>query len=162
MENCEEGVLVKEPLVKPLPTGQRVLDENRLLISSFCRLVKLSIKKKYKASHFSFYKNNFSFVASIVLFFLAQTSLVIYQYHNYSTQNELIIIARCCGILINFNSCLIILLVLKKSLTLIRNSRFCRHLLPIDDFLSFHKWLGFNLFVLSIVHTLAHSLNLCE
>ena len=111
----------------------------------------------------SCFRNNFSFVVAIFIYWLVQIWLVVFQYINYIDEtSKLIKLARCCGILLNFNSSLIILLVLRKLTTLLRNNYSTRLLLPLDDFIDYHKSIGIILMLLSLIHTLAHCLNLCK
>ncbi|XP_038057987.1 NADPH oxidase 5-like [Patiria miniata] len=69
--------------------------------------------------------------------------------------NWCIIVARGCGQCLNLNSSLILVLMLRQTLTYIRSTRVAR-LLPIDQHIIFHKTVGLIIAALSLVHSLAH------
>ena len=117
------------------------------------------LKKKTKYFHLVYYKKNLPFFVFILIYLILQAVLVFIQYELYRHSRWPIIIARLCGILLNFNSCFIILLVMRRLVTNIRNSIVGR-LLSMDEFILFHKWIGIFILVLSILHTIAHGINL--
>lgn len=108
----------------------------------------------------SFYRNNASFFLFILIYIIIQIILVAVQLSLYSSANGYVKLARVNGILISFNSSFTIFLVLRRVLTWIRNSNLGRRLLPLDDFIAFHKLIGVLLLVYSIIHTIAHCVNL--
>jgi amino acid transporter len=122
---------------------------------------KAKIFKKRKFMRASFYRNNLPFFFTIFSYILIQIGLVILQLYFYSNVVDSVKVARVGGILLNFNSCLIILLVLRRSTTWLRSSEFGRKFLAIDEFLNFHKFIGFFLVFLSIIHTFGHCIHLC-
>ena len=63
-----------------------------------------------------------------------------------------------CGACINLNGALIVLTMARRSLTFARRTPLLR-LLPLDDSVAIHRWLGGWLLVLSLVHTLSHAAN---
>ena len=73
-------------------------------------------------------------------------------------QNELVQLARGCGACINLNGALIALTMARRSLTFARRVPLLR-LLPLDDSVAIHRWLGGWLFALALVHTAAHGAN---
>ncbi|HEX6271672.1 MAG TPA: ferric reductase-like transmembrane domain-containing protein, partial [Polyangiaceae bacterium] len=73
-------------------------------------------------------------------------------------QNELVQLARGCGACINLNGALIALTMARRSLTFARRTPLLR-LLPLDDSVAIHRWLGGWLFALALVHTAAHGAN---
>lgn len=119
-------------------------------------------KTKSKYFRMSYYRNNLSFFLTFLVYLLIQIGLALLQYYLYIESNVAVRIARIGGILINFNSVLVILLVLRRLTTWIRNSAIGRNYLPIDDSIKFHKFVGLFIFVLSLVHTAAHCVNLCK
>ena len=80
-------------------------------------------------------------------------------YLNYSDQAIFVIIARINGQSLNFNCSLILVLVLRKHFTWLR-SKGSVSFLPIDDFIDIHKKIGIVILVETILHTLAHLINL--
>jgi hypothetical protein len=125
---------------------------------SFCFKCKQS---KYLSSNF--YKNNVSFLLSIVIYILLSIFFVLIQLLAlFPKVPWYLAIARAAGILIDFNSCLIILLVLRRLHTWLRNTVFGNKFSVIDDFSIFHKVIGIWLFILIIVHTIGQIINYCK
>jgi hypothetical protein len=122
-------------------------------------LRKLSNNSKY--TRCSFYRNNLSFFVLILCYLILNAILTVVQCQIYVEQNKAVIVARVGGILLDFNSAVIILLVMRRLVTWLRNSLFGRYL-PIDDFIKFHKFIGVFILVLSLMHTVAHCVNLCK
>jgi hypothetical protein len=133
-----------------------------------CHDHKNDVKKKKINSKFSkytrlsFYRNNLSFFAIIIFYIIISIILISVQLSYYSKYNWAVRIARTAGILLNFNCSLIILLVLRRLLTWLRNSFIGTNFLPLDDFIKFHKFIGFFIILISLIHTLAHAINLCK
>lgn len=71
----------------------------------------------------------------------------------------LVQVARGCGACLNFNGALILVPMLRYTLSWVRRRRLGR-LLPVDDSIEIHRIVGEVLFALAVVHTLAHGLNI--
>ena len=71
----------------------------------------------------------------------------------------LVLFARIGGMLLNFNCALVIVLMLKRTILLIRSNKFLRKLIPVDDHIDFHKIVGRVIAGLAILHTVAHMAN---
>lgn len=76
--------------------------------------------------------------------------------YNYT---PVVIVARIGGILLNFNCALIIVLMLRHTASYIRMNTFLRKWIPVDDHIGAHRFVGYVIIVLSIVHTIAHMAN---
>jgi hypothetical protein len=61
--------------------------------------------------------------------------------------------------LLNFNGALIIVLMLKRTILLLRTSILLRKLIPVDDHIDFHRVVGRVIAGLAIFHTIAHMAN---
>jgi hypothetical protein len=121
--------------------------------------------RKIKNSNYtkpSYYRNNISFYVTVFAYFVVQVVLVLIQMHIYSDVNWAVKMARAGGILLNFNSGLIVLLVLRRLVTWVRNSVIGRNYLPVDHFIKFHKYIGMLILLYSIIHTVGHCINLCK
>ena len=128
-----------------------------------CDLKSTCFHLKNKYTRFSFYRNNHAYFLTILFYVLIQVFFVLLQLLVlHPNVNVYVKFARAGGILLNFNSCLIILLVLRRTNTLLRNSIIGRHYPVLDEFLKFHKIIGFWILFLSIMHTVAHAINLCK
>lgn len=118
--------------------------------------------KKSKYTKLSYYRNNLSFHLTVLVYFLVQAVLVLIQMRIYKHVNPALKAARAGGILLDFNSGLIVFLVLRRFVTWLRNSFVGRHYLPVDHFIKFHKIIGVLLLVYSIIHIAGHMVNLCK
>jgi hypothetical protein len=116
----------------------------------------------WKYSNASFYMNNLNFIVFMTAYFLIQVGLVGYQINYYINSGVWMIMARSFGILLSFNMVLMILLVARKTLTFLRNTRIGQMCLPFDQFTSLHKYIGFFILFLSVLHTFAHGFDLCN
>lgn len=80
-------------------------------------------------------------------------------YLSYRNENLFVIIARICGNSLNFNCSFILVLVLRKHLTWLRSTS-AATFLPLDDSIEIHKIIGIVILVESLIHTIAHFINL--
>ena len=78
-----------------------------------------------------------------------------YAAYIYREYNGFVIAARVCGLPLNFNCILILILMLRKTLTLLR-ATYISQFLPLDHNILFHKNVGVFIGVLSGIHTGAH------
>lgn len=117
--------------------------------------------KKSKFCRISYYQDNLFFFLTVILYLLIQIGLALLQFFLYIESNWAIRIARVSAILIYFNTDLVILLALRRFNTWIRNSIIGRYYLPIDKTIKYHKFCGFIILVLIMVHMIAHCINLC-
>ena len=125
--------------------------------------IKSKLLKKRQYTRFSFYRNNISYFITIGIYILLSIFFVLLQLLVlYPKLNVWLCFARGCGILLDFNSVLIILLVLRNCNTWLRNSVIGRNYLVLDESLNFHKTIGFIILFLGFVHTMAHAVNLCK
>jgi hypothetical protein len=128
----------------------------------FMRIWYKFFDKQSKFRQSSYYKNNLSWLFAILIYMIVQIVLVTVQWILYKDSNIFLITARLAGILLNFNSCLIIVIVLRRLWTWMRSTIVGRMFLPIDEFINFHKRLGVWILILSLIHTFAHCINLCK
>lgn len=61
--------------------------------------------------------------------------------------------------LLNFNCAFIIVLMLKRTILIIRTITILRKLIPVDDHIDFHRVVGRVITGLAILHTIAHMAN---
>jgi len=78
-----------------------------------------------------------------------------YAAYKYRESNGFVIAARFCGLPLNFNCILILILMLRKTLTFLR-ATYISQFLPLDHNILFHKNVGVVIGVLSGIHTGAH------
>ncbi|CAF1628659.1 unnamed protein product, partial [Rotaria magnacalcarata] len=107
-------------------------------------------------------KKNLSRIIMLIIYLLINHGLVIYVIYYRTIKVKLnvpIVFARICGMLLNFNCTFIIVLMLKQTIRIIRSNKFLRKGIPVDDHIDFHKVVGRIIVVLSILHTIAHVVN---
>ena len=95
------------------------------------------------------------------IYILISFATAITAYCNYKDEQILVIIARICGNSLNFNCALVLGLVLRKHFTWLR-TKGAGSFLPLDDYIELHKIVGFVIVVETIVHTIAHLINLYD
>ncbi len=107
-------------------------------------------------------KNNRSYVVVILLYILLNVGLSLYVVIYRSVvlkSNVFIVFARICGMLLNLNCSLILILMLKQTILLIRSKKHLRQWIPVDSYVDFHKLLGLFIGILSFIHSVAHMIN---
>ena len=109
----------------------------------------------------SWIKNNISLVIALSMYVSVNLALMIYVLVIRWDSNTATKFARIPGMLLNFNGSLIYFLVLKRMITWWRNSFLGRNLYFLDEVLQFHKFIGFFILFLSIIHSFGHFFNLC-
>lgn len=117
---------------------------------------------RIKTSRFlslTYYKFHASYYLLLIIYILVSIALAIIQYFHYEREYFLVILTRICGMLLNFNCGLIILLVLRHLQTLLRNFTVIRNNIPFDSFISLHKACATVIIILSFCHTIIHCIN---
>jgi hypothetical protein len=97
-----------------------------------------------------------------ILYILVNIGLTLYVIIYRSITNKdgvFLVFARVGGILLNFNSVLIVVLMLKQTILYIRSNRVLRRCIPVDEHIDFHKFVGRFMTALAILHTIAHIIN---
>ncbi|XP_063437585.1 NADPH oxidase 5-like isoform X2 [Mytilus trossulus] len=103
----------------------------------------------------NYFANNLRKVLFYVWYAVVNIVLMGYAGYLYSEENGFLITARVCGLPLNFNCMLILILMMRKSLTYLRLT-FWNNFLPLDHNILFHKRVGIIIFILAIIHTGAH------
>jgi hypothetical protein len=102
-------------------------------------------------------KNNANRLAFRILYILSLISLIIYRVISLKDHYTVWqIIARVGGILINFNFAVSIFLMLKQLMTIIRRTYFLRLIIPVDDHIDAHRFIGKVLAISTIIHIIGH------
>lgn len=124
-------------------------------MSKFCTGVYFQNKKRL-LFFFTLY-----FLLNIAIFGIPAYSLRGIMNLNGSHPNWFYIMARGNGRVLNFNSSLILLLVLRYVITKLRELGL-GFVLPLDENIYIHKVIGVVIFIQSLVHTVMHIFNFCE
>ncbi|KAK3851173.1 hypothetical protein Pcinc_042160 [Petrolisthes cinctipes] len=103
-------------------------------------------------------RNNASGLTFTGLFVCVNTVVFLTRAYQYSHTNLLEMGARACGQCLNLDCALLLLLILRRTVTRLRSS-FFGHFLPCDQHVHFHKMAGWTVFLLSILHTVFHIAN---
>ncbi|XP_041356089.1 NADPH oxidase 5-like isoform X2 [Gigantopelta aegis] len=114
---------------------------------------KASICKKYLSK--SFLLNNLSMVVVVLVYVSVNIALFVVGSWIYRTHNWYLVTARGCGMCLNFNCCLVLLLMMRLTLTFLRTT-FLAHVLPLDENIQLHKWVGVAILLFAAGHSLAH------
>jgi NADPH oxidase 5 len=97
----------------------------------------------------------------LVIYALANVALFGEALWRYRAQgaNVWVQLARGCGACLNFNGALVLVPMLRHTLTWVRRQRW-GHLLPVDDGIEIHRLVGEVMFGLALVHSAAHVVNI--
>lgn len=130
---------------------------------SCCASCSPSAIKKSRYMSLMYYKNNISFWILILIYVLLSIMFVLIQLLVlYPNTPWYVQMARAAGILIDFNSCLVILLVLRRLTSWARNTVLGARINALDDFISFHKVIGIWIGITSLIHTVGQIINMCK
>ncbi|CAF1361000.1 unnamed protein product [Rotaria magnacalcarata] len=124
----------------------------------FCNLKKSGEESQRKLSK-DYIRDNLSRIIIWILYILANISLVIWVciYRAYQQQLHVsLVLARIGGILLDFNSALMVTLMLKRTILILRSIEFIRKIIPLDDHIDFHKIIGRFIALLIILHASGH------
>ncbi|KAK8375994.1 hypothetical protein O3P69_008609 [Scylla paramamosain] len=103
-------------------------------------------------------RNNAPALVFTALFVGVNAAVFLARAYQYRHTNILEMGARACGQCLNLDCALLLLLILRRTVTRLRSS--CvGHMLPCDQHVHFHKMAGWTVFLLSILHTLFHIAN---
>jgi len=115
----------------------------------------------YRKLNREYIKNNVTSVIFFCTWLLINILLTIERIHLYYftlETNVSVTVARCCGQCLNFNCSFILLLMIRKTITLLRTLNLSEYL-PLDQHIYYHKLVGWAILVFSIVHTFGHGCN---
>ncbi|XP_060064891.1 NADPH oxidase 5-like [Ylistrum balloti] len=112
-------------------------------------------KRRTRYCTYAYIRNNLKKVVFLILYFLVSIGLGAYAAYNYRNSNGFIIVARICGMNLNFNCMFILVLMLRKSITYLLMTRVAKYL-PLEQNILFHKMVGWMIGFYSLFHTLAH------
>ncbi|KAH9528182.1 NADPH oxidase 5 [Dermatophagoides farinae] len=106
-------------------------------------------------------RNNFQSFFFTIIYIAITLSLFIYRFGQYADTTIALAIARASAIAIYGQSGLIIVLILRKSISYVRSFGLARYF-PLDHYVYFHKVTGWSIAFFSLVHTLAHLYNFAK
>ncbi|GFS14111.1 NADPH oxidase 5 [Elysia marginata] len=99
--------------------------------------------------------NNYKKLTFQAVFWVLNIILFAVNAFIYRRENRCIILARGCGMCLNFTSALILLLPLRMCISYLRLTPLCR-VLPLDHNISLHKMVGLVIALMTIAHTAGH------
>eukprot|EP00092_Neocalanus_flemingeri_P018191 GFUD01019688.1.p1 GENE.GFUD01019688.1~~GFUD01019688.1.p1 ORF type:complete len:1116 (+),score=193.24 GFUD01019688.1:205-3552(+) len=148
------GIMINKWLVPPKPVKEK----------SFLDKICNCIPQRYFSKEY--WQNNKSFLSTICLIMLINLALITeraYYFRNFSTlngftPNPFYLISRACGRTLLFNSVLVVLLVLRNSISLLRRIGLASYL-PLDNNIYLHKFVGVMMFLQASLHTIMHLSN---
>jgi len=148
------GIMINKWLVPPKRPREKTTVEK---MSEF-------LPQRYLSKDYWIHNKSFHFFLFVV--FLINAVLFIhraYYFRNFSmlngfTPNPFYLLSRACGRSLLFNSVLILLLVLRNTITLLRKFGLAT-ILPLDNNIYLHKLVGVMIFIQALVHTIMHLCN---
>lgn len=108
-----------------------------------------------------FIQNNLRLILFLLVYVLINMGLFAVNAWRYWDANGFVIVARGCGMCLNFNGAFVVVLMLRYTLTWLRMTAL-RHILPFDENVMLHKFVGYTICFHTLVHTVAHLGNLGE
>ncbi|CAC5360482.1 NOX5 [Mytilus coruscus] len=102
-----------------------------------------------------YWEHNTSKIVFIILYIVANLGLGGFAAWNHQKSNGFLITARICGMNLNFNCTLVLVLMLRQTINLLRSTRIGR-LLPLDEHSVFHQCVGAMIGVYAVFHTIGH------
>ncbi|KAL4216478.1 NADPH oxidase 5 [Mactra antiquata] len=103
-------------------------------------------------------KNNVRKVAYFIFYWIVNIILLTVGIWQNRESKGWVMVARGCGLCLNFNCMWILVLMLRNSLTFVRMTRLYA-VLPLDQHILFHKMTAIVVAGFAIVHTMAHIVN---
>jgi predicted ferric reductase/Ca2+-binding EF-hand superfamily protein len=151
-----EAVVEAHPEVMELITRT----EARWIAPDEDLLARLAAPPKFNRRIGRLLDNRLAFVVVVVLWCLANVGMFALAVLKYQAlgASHWVMLARGCGACLNLNGALILVPVMRRLVTWIRNTPGLR-LLPADDAIAFHRLVGEAMFVFGLVHTAAHVVN---
>ena len=104
-------------------------------------------------------KNKKPLLFLLILHTLVSVACFVGSAVRYRTSNGWVIVARGCGMTLNYHGAVLALSMARRSLTYLRNTQIGRYL-PVDDHVEVHKVLGVSTVVLGLIHTVCHLANI--
>ncbi|XP_076073385.1 NADPH oxidase 5-like isoform X1 [Mytilus galloprovincialis] len=102
-----------------------------------------------------YWEHNTSKIVFIILYVIANLGLGAFAGWNHNKSNGFLITARVCGMNLNFNCTLVLVLMLRQTINLVRSTRIGRYL-PLDEHSVFHQFVGAMIGVYAVFHTIGH------
>lgn len=106
----------------------------------------------------SYIRNNIQSCFFTIAYICVSLGFFIYRYLEYRVTNFPLAIARASAYVIYLQNSMILILILRKSITFLRSNGFA-HYLPLDHYVYFHKMTGWSIAFFGLLHTLAHLYN---
>lgn len=125
----------------------------------FIKQQKRGILSKTRHRFISYLNNQRTVIIFWFLYTLIHLACSLNALIKYFDSSIWIIIARFFGASLNFNCALMLVLVLRKHLTLLR-TKGAHKVLPLDQLIDIHKLVGFIILTEGLIHTVAHLINL--
>uniref|UniRef100_UPI00358E8DD0 NADPH oxidase 5 isoform X2 n=1 Tax=Myxine glutinosa TaxID=7769 RepID=UPI00358E8DD0 len=106
----------------------------------------------------TYWQNNGGKIFFLAAYFAANSVMFATSYQGYQASGPWIGVARGCGLCLNFNCVFIVVLMLRRCITLLRTSR-AASFIPFEQHVFFHQLVGVVIFILASVHSLCHTAN---
>ncbi|KAL4216481.1 NADPH oxidase 5 [Mactra antiquata] len=159
-DDDNSGAITFDELRAELEKHPGVIENLTISAAQWLKPPSTSKKSKSRFRYFTpdYLKNNVRKVAYFILYWIVNIILFIVAMWQYRESNGWVMVARGCGLCLNFNCMWVLVLMLRKSLTFVRMTRLCA-VLPLDQHILFHKMTAIAVAGFAIVHTIAHIVN---
>merc|ERR1719341_636424 len=135
------GLMINKWLVPPAPPRKK----------TFCERLQDKLPQRYMSKEY--WSNNKSLHSAIFVILVINIILFVhraYYFRNFSmlnglTPNPFYLLSRACGRVLHFNTCLVLALVLRNTITILRRFGLAT-ILPLDHNIYLHKLVGFLIF----------------
>ncbi|XP_021366755.1 NADPH oxidase 5-like isoform X2 [Mizuhopecten yessoensis] len=154
-EDCS-GAISFEELKAELEKHPGVLENLTISAAQWLKPpTKTKNNSKTRYFTYAYLRNNLKKVVFLILYFMVNIALGAYAAYSYRNSNGFTIVARICGMNLNFNCVFILVLMLRKSITYLLMTRVAK-ILPLEQNILFHKMVGWMIGFYAILHSLAH------
>jgi hypothetical protein len=151
------GTITFEELKEQLDRNPGLLDNLTVSLADWLSPRKV---KQYQSavSPLKYIRNNRPVVITIISLIIINDALFVYNAFAYKEYGVPVSIARGCGICISFNSVVVIILMLRKTMTWLRGTTVGPYL-PLDNHIDLHKIVAWLIVLFSVGHATAHLIN---
>ncbi|XP_072023995.1 NADPH oxidase 5-like [Amphiura filiformis] len=106
-------------------------------------------------------RNNVDMIIFMTLYIAANIACIVsgaFMGHRQYPDSPWVMVARSSGRCLSFNCVFILILMLKKCLTVLRSTKLSTYL-PMDQHVDLHKFVGYAIVFFSVIHTCGHTAN---
>uniref|UniRef100_A0A8C4R6M0 NADPH oxidase, EF-hand calcium binding domain 5 n=1 Tax=Eptatretus burgeri TaxID=7764 RepID=A0A8C4R6M0_EPTBU len=155
-----DGAITLEELSEELGKHPQVLDDLTISPVSWLKPTPVLSSHRPIARTLSrtYWQNNGGKFFFLAAFVAANSGMFATAYRAHRTRGPWIAVARGCGLCLHFNCVFVVVLMLRRCITLLRTSR-AASFIPFEQHVFFHQLVGVVIFILASVHSACHTVN---